>query len=184
MPDFLQPTLVGKRLLLRPLKSDDRNLLFDVASDPMVWELHTARQRHVRATFDLLFDDAMQSGGTLAVFDRQSGKIIGSSRFSMQFCEADEVEIGWTFLSRDYWGGPTNREMKRLMLSHALQYRPRVIFRIATDNMRSRRAIEKIGATLTERTQIAKVEDRDVVHVVYAIDRDDFFASALSREEG
>lgn len=56
------------------------------------------------------------------------------------------VEIGWTFLARAYWGGRYNGEMKRLMLRHAFAAVSRVIFVIGAGNIRSQRAIEKIGA--------------------------------------
>jgi RimJ/RimL family protein N-acetyltransferase len=56
------------------------------------------------------------------------------------------VEIGWTFLVRAHWGGTTNREVKRLMLEHALQSVDRVIFMVGVENYRSQRAVEKLGA--------------------------------------
>ena len=70
--------------------------------------------RHERATFRRYFDGAIESRGAFAVIERVSGRIIGSSRF----CNLDpgrEVEIGWTFLERAFWGGVYNREMKSLM---------------------------------------------------------------------
>lgn len=94
----------------------------------------------------------MRWRGALAVIDRASGAIIGSSRMQAHDpADGGSVEIGWTFLSRDYWGGPFNREMKRLMLAHALQFVERVDFRVGEDNLRSRRAMAKIGGRLSER---------------------------------
>jgi len=55
------------------------------------------------------------------------------------------VEIGWTFLARSYWGGNYNREMKQLMLRHALGFVKRVVFLIGPQNVRSQKAIEKLG---------------------------------------
>lgn len=57
-----------------------------------------------------------------------------------------EVEIGWTFLDRSCWGGRYNREMKQLMLEHAFDVVDAVVFRVHSDNARSRRAVEKLGA--------------------------------------
>jgi RimJ/RimL family protein N-acetyltransferase len=56
------------------------------------------------------------------------------------------VEIGWTFLARSHWGGRYNGEMKTLMLRHAFRFVGTVIFVIGTRNLRSQRAVEKIGA--------------------------------------
>ena len=56
--------------------------------------------------------------------------------------------IGYTFLSRSHWGGAANAEMKRLMLQHAFTDVQEVIFSVAEHNLRSRRAVEKLGAEL------------------------------------
>ena len=81
----------------------------------------------------------------MVAIDTSTGKIIGSSRFHGYDCERKEIEIGWTFLARSYWGGRYNGEMKRLMLEHAFKWVQRVIFVIGPDNRRSQRAVEKIG---------------------------------------
>ena len=78
--------------------------------------------------------------------DAGDGRVIGSSRFNGYNAERSEVEIGWTFLARSHWGGLYNGEMKRLMLRHAFQFVNRVLFLIGPQNLRSQRAIEKIGA--------------------------------------
>jgi len=179
----LQPVLAGPRLLVRPLAPDDREALHAVARDPLLWAMHPAHDRHRRPVFDRLFDDSLASGGALLVVDRASGAAIGSSRFSFQFVEPGEVEIGWTFLAREYWGGPTNRELKRLMLRHAFGGVATAMFRVGEGNLRSRRALEKIGARLlTGRTHRASVAGREVVHVVYTIAREDFRRSPLDLE--
>ena len=51
-----------------------------------------------------------------------------------------------TFLARSHWGGTYNGEMKRLMLAHAFRFVESVLFLIGPRNVRSQRAIEKIGA--------------------------------------
>jgi N-acetyltransferase len=141
----LQPTLEGKLLLLRPLGEDDYPGLFAVASDPLIWEQHPNWDRYKEDVFRDFFRVAMESGGALAAIDRTDGKIIGSSRYFGYDQEKSEVEIGWTFLARKYWGGVYNGEMKQLMLEHAFQFVRRVIFMIGESNIRSRRAVEKIG---------------------------------------
>jgi N-acetyltransferase len=59
--------------------------------------------------------------------------------------ETSEVEIGWTFLARSHWGGKYNREIKQLMLRHAFRFVKRVVFLIGLQNVRSQKAIEKLG---------------------------------------
>lgn len=179
----LQPILTGPSLLLRPLRAEDREALYAVARDPEIWALHPAHDRHQRPVFDRLFDESMESGGALAVIDRSSAAIVGSSRYSFAFTEEGEVEIGWTFLARSYWGGAANRELKRLMLAHAFAHLPRVMFRVGPGNVRSRRALEKIGARLTERTHSAPAAGREACHLIYIVERSDFARSPLAQEE-
>ena len=146
MPFDLQPTLRGDLLELRPLRAEDFDDLFAAASDPLIWEQHPESDRYTEEKFRRYFDGAMQSGGAFAVIDAATGRIIGSSRYHGYDPRASEIEIGWTFLGRDYWGGAHNREMKRLMLDHAFRFVERVVLLIGPDNIRSQRAAEKIGA--------------------------------------
>jgi tRNA-Thr(GGU) m(6)t(6)A37 methyltransferase TsaA len=140
-----QPVLRGDLLELRPLRGDDFDALFEVASDPLIWEQHPEPTRYQESVFRDFFAEAMKSGGALVAIDRATGAIIGSSRYHGYDPERRVVEIGWTFLARAYWGGRYNGEMKRLMLEHAFPFVDRVIFVIGPENRRSQRAVEKIG---------------------------------------
>jgi N-acetyltransferase len=145
MPFDLQPILKGELLELRPLRVDDFEDLYAVASDPLIWEQHPAPDRYQREVFQGFFRDALESGGALIAIDSQSGQVIGSSRFHGYDDAKSEIEIGWTFLARSHWGGIYNREMKQLMLRHAFQFVKSVVFLIGPRNWRSQRAMEKIG---------------------------------------
>ncbi|HTS57931.1 MAG TPA: GNAT family N-acetyltransferase [Terriglobales bacterium] len=145
MPFDFQPTMKGVLVELRPLRPDDWDPLFAVASDPLIWEQHPARDRYKPDVFRAFFREALASGGALTALDRQDGRIFGSSRFHGYNEPAREVEIGWTFLARSHWGGKYNREMKQLMLRHAFQFVERVVFLIGPENLRSQKAIEKLG---------------------------------------
>ncbi len=170
----LQPTLVGDNLLLRPLTGDDWEAMYAVASDPLLWEVHPAWDRYKEPVFREYFAGAMKSRGALAVIDRASGSIIGGSRYANFVPERNEIEIGWSFLARDYWGGTYNREMKTLMLSHAFRFFDSIRFNIGATNVRSRRAIEKIGARL-DGDYIAEAINGvpPVLHVIYRLSRDE-----------
>jgi RimJ/RimL family protein N-acetyltransferase len=144
-PLDLQPTLKGKVVTLRPLSADDFDALYAVAADPLIWEQHPARDRYQKGPFRALFRESLASGGALLVLDAHDGRAIGSSRFCGYDRERSEVEIGWTFLARSHWGGVYNGEMKRLMLDHAFRFVERVVFLVGPENIRSQRAIEKVG---------------------------------------
>ncbi len=141
----LQPNLKGALVELRPLRPDDADDLYAVASDPLIWEQHPARDRYKPGVFGAFFREALASRGALSALDRKNGRIIGSSRFHACNDEASEVEIGWTFLARSHWGGAYNREMKQLMLRHAFRFVKRVVFLIGPQNLRSQKAIGKLG---------------------------------------
>jgi len=145
MPFDLQPHLTGDLLELRPLRAEDFPDLYAVAADPLIWEQHPNSDRYKPDVFAAFFRDALASGGALLATDRADGRVIGSSRFHGYDAAKSEIEIGWTFLARSHWGGVYNGEMKRLMLAHAFRFVERVIFTVATNNMRSRRAVERIG---------------------------------------
>lgn len=145
MPFDLQPTLKGDLLELRPLRAEDFNDLYAVASDPLIWEQHPSSDRYQESVFREFFREAMESGGALISIDSKTREVIGSSRFYGYDPEKSEVEIGWTFLARSRWGGVYNGEMKQLMLDHAFKYVDNVVFLIGPQNIRSRRAVEKIG---------------------------------------
>src|SRR5215510_15798873 len=141
----LQPILKGELLKLRPLRPEDFNDLYAVASDPLIWEQLPIKDRYKEEVFKEFFREALESGGALIAVDSKGGQVIGSSRFHGYDEENSEIEIGWTFLARSHWGGDYNREMKRLMLRHAFKFVKSVIFLIDPQNVRSQRAIEKIG---------------------------------------
>ena len=147
MPFELQPILRSEILELRPLRTDDFEALYAVASDPLIWEQHPNSDRYQADVFRKFFDEALESGGALIALDRKDDRVIGSSRFYGYNPEQSEIEIGWTFLARSHWGGVYNGEMKRLMLSHAFKFVDNVIFTIGANNLRSQRAMEKIGGT-------------------------------------
>ena len=158
-PFDYQPTLEGEILKLRPLEADDFEELFAVASDPKVWEQHPRWDRYKEEVFQPFFEAALESGGALVAIDQKTEKIIGSSRFLAYDPEASEVEIGFTFLGTDYWGGTYNGEMKRLMLGHAFQWVDSVVFLVAPTNVRSQKSVEKIGAVRDgERTDATGLE--------------------------
>jgi RimJ/RimL family protein N-acetyltransferase len=138
-----QPTLTGSLLRLRPLRADDFTALHAAAADPRIWEQHPVKDRHREDVFRPYFETLLRSREALVAVDRATDEIVGMSRFHGYDPERSEVEIGWTFLARTHWGG--NRELKSLMLSHAFRFVRTVVFLVSPDNIRSRRAVEKIG---------------------------------------
>ena len=166
----LQPILDGSRLRLRPLKPSDFEALYAVASDPLIWEQHPCSNRHERAVFEKFFNQALKSRGALSIVDKATKELAGSSRY-YDLDGKKSVAIGFTFLARKYWGGDYNRELKYLMLDHAFGSVTMVIFHVGEKNLRSRRALEKIGAKQTGRLARLKPDGTPDPTVVFELRR-------------
>ena len=144
IPD-LQPTLQSELLILRPMVPEDFPEMYAAASDPLIWEQHPASDRYKKEVFEKFFADALACKGGLAILDKQNGKIIGSSRYYEVNIEKKEVVIGFTFLTREYWGGKYNRDLKSLMMDYAFQFFDSILFHVGAKNLRSQMAMQKIG---------------------------------------
>jgi N-acetyltransferase len=177
--DF-QPTLTGNLIEMRPYVDENFEALYAVASDPLIWEVHPVPERAQRPYFQHNIDDALGDKGGLVAIERSSGEIVGFSRYSQVYVGPDDMEIGWTFLSRHLWGGQHNRDMKQVMVRHALASFPRVIFRVGADNVRSRRAMTKIGGALIPWDETITALGRDMRFIAYEITRESFAAGPLS----
>ena len=176
----LQPTLRGESIELRPLRPEDYDAVYAAASDPLIWEQHPESDRWTEPVFRQFFRGAMESGGAFAIVDRASGRIIGSSRYWNYKPEESEIEVGWTFLERKYWGGATNREIKRLMLRHAFRFVERVILIVGEHNFRSQRAVGKIGGRRERMEPRPSPGGEQRMNVILGIDRVAFERSALA----
>jgi len=171
-PGFdLQPTLQDEILILRPLKEEDLDNLYEVASDPMIWEQHPSKDRCRRDVFELFFKDGIASGGALAVIDKTTAQIIGSTRFHSVNESENAIEIGWTFLARQYWGGRYNKAMKILMVDHSFQFVDNVLFYIDENNVRSQRAVEKMDGKRITALDGVLLEPRSNAAVIYHISK-------------
>ena len=105
----LQPTLKNDLIILRPLREDDFETLYEVAKDPLIWEQHPVKNRYEKNVFEKFFQNAINSGGALVVIDSKNNNIIGSSRYNGYNKDKNEIEIGWSFLARSYWAALTTK---------------------------------------------------------------------------
>ena len=98
--------------------------------------------------------------------------MIGSSRYDNWKPDADEIEIGWTYLARSHWGGAYNAGIKALMLAHIHALVGTVVFTVGETNYRSRRAMEKIGGCLRPGPpELRLMAGEQKPHVIYEIRR-------------
>lgn len=162
----LQPTLIGDSLILTPLQPADWPALAQAASDPLIWQLHPEPERYKPEVFRPVFDSGLASGGAFTIRDKQSGEMLGTTRYyewvpplaggccgdrcaTNSDCNGGSVAIGYTFLVRSRWGGATNTELKQLMLQHAFASVDTVWFHVGSENFRSQKAVQKLGAVFS-----------------------------------
>lgn len=142
----LQPTLANEIITIKPIQKEDFEALFAIASDELLWEQHPNKDRYKKEEFQLFFENAIQSKGAFIVINNKTNEIIGSSRY-YEFNEVEKsIVIGYTFISRAFWGKNYNSSLKELMINYAFQFVNKVYFHVGETNYRSQKAVEKLGA--------------------------------------
>lgn len=155
---------------LIPLNGLDFENIFQVASDPLIWEQHPTKDRYKKEVFQLYFDSAIASKTAFLIIDKSADKIIGCTRYYDFNPDNASIAIGYTFLSRQYWGGQYNKSTKRLLLDYAFQFVNKVYFHIGANNLRSQLAIMKIGATKMNEVNIDHYGE-SLLHFEYIIQK-------------
>ncbi len=146
-------TLTGHWARLEPLAKRHAPDLFQVSQDEEIWQYLPYPMPH---TADEMCGwvssvQQLQARGQVlpfAIVDQATGQAVGSTRY-MDISEQDRhVEIGGTWLGRAYWRTPINTECKYLLLKHAFEELGCIRVQLKTDlrNVRSQRAIERLGA--------------------------------------
>lgn len=165
----LQPTLQNEFIKLVPLKKEDFETLYKIASDPLIWEQHPNKNRWKREVFKNFFEGAIESKGAFLIYDAKTNEAIGSSRFYDHDKENNCVTIGYTFYARSHWGGKYNPSAKHLMMEHAFKNVNSIIFHIGADNIRSQKAIERLGAIKIGEEEMAYYGEDVKLNFVYQI---------------
>jgi RimJ/RimL family protein N-acetyltransferase len=168
----LQPTnLVSEFVELVPLKQSDFEVLYAVASDPLIWEQHPNPDRYKKEVFEVYFKGAIDSGGAFLIKNAESEEVIGCTRFYDYNAEDRSILIGYTFFTRSCWGRGINHAVKHLMLDYAFQFVDKVIFHVGANNIRSQKAIEKLGAVNLGFEEVAYYGEATRTNIVYCIEK-------------
>jgi len=144
--EFSKP-LENEIVLLLPLQNKDFEDLFLVASDKEIWVQHPQNDRWKKEIFRDYFESAIQSNSAYLIKEKINNEIIGCTRF-YNYTPSTSIHIGYTFLAKKYWGGKYNLSVKSLMINFAFKNLNSIFFDVGSLNIRSRKAVEKIGATL------------------------------------
>lgn len=163
-----QPRLENELVILRPLEHSDYEELYQVASDPLIWEQHPVYSRHKREEYDIFFKESMESGKSLVIIDQKNKKIFGSTRYYDYDPENSSVKIGGTFLDRAHWGGSYNFSIKELVLDYAFRIVDKVIFEIAEENIRSQKASSRFGVEEKEHF-MKEIHGKQYPYILYEL---------------
>ena len=168
----LQPTNLKNDLVwLEPLEQRHFDELYLVASDPLIWEQHPNPDRYKLDAFTNYFKGAMESGGAFIIRDASSGIALGSSRYCAYNEANKEIQIGYTFFARSCWGKSINKVVKALMLSHAFNFVDKVAFYVGANNIRSQKAMERIGGIKVREEVVAYFGEPDRLNFRYEINK-------------
>lgn len=170
----IQPTLENELVSLIPLEKHDFEELFDVASDPSVWEQHPNKERYKREVFENFFQGALESKGAFLIIDKETEEVLGSTRF-YDYTEKDHsILIGYTFYGTKSWGKNINSIVKKLMLDYIFQFVDKVIFHVGKDNIRSVKAMIKLGAENLGEEEVAYFGEASKMNVVFQIKKENW----------
>ncbi|GAB0157931.1 GNAT family N-acetyltransferase [Chryseobacterium sp. Alg-005] len=170
----IQPVLENQEYQLIPLQQGDFESLYEVASDPKVWEQHPNKDRYKREVFEIFFKGAIESQGAFKITDKASGEILGSSRY-YDFNEKDNsIFVGYTFYGTNSWGKGVNPQVKKLMLDYIFQYVDKVYFHIGKNNVRSQIALGRLGGKKIAEEEVAYFGEPPKTNFVYEIKKENW----------
>jgi RimJ/RimL family protein N-acetyltransferase len=172
MPFVLQPTSLHDDLIkIVPLEENDFEKLYEVASNPLVWEQHPNPNRYKRAVFENYFKGAIESKGAFLILDAVTNETVGCSRYYDLNQEDHSVLIGYTFIGIKFWGKGYNKALKKIMLEYAFQFVDKVYFHVGASNYRSQKAIEKIGAVKVDEFEVEYYGESSKLNFIYMINK-------------
>jgi len=168
----VQPVLENEEFQLIPLQQGDFESLYEVASDPKVWEQHPNKDRYKKEVFENFFTGAMESKGAFKIIDKATGDVLGSSRYYDFDEEDNHIFIGYTFYGTKSWGKGINPQVKKLMLDYIFQFVDKVHFHIGKENFRSQTALERLGGQKIAEEEVAYFAEPTRTNFVYEITKE------------
>lgn len=170
----VQPVLENEEFQLIPLQQGDFESLYEVASDPKVWEQHPNKDRYKREVFQNFFTGAIESKGAFKIMEKATGDVLGSSRYYDFDKEDNHIFIGYTFYGTKSWGKGINPQVKKLMLDYIFQFVDKVHFHIGKENFRSQTALERLGGQKIAEEKVAYFAEPSRTNFVYEIKKEDW----------
>lgn len=169
MPFDTQQVLENNEVILKPLIDEYYKPLLNTSLDPILWEHHPISNAYTTEGFDKFYKEA-KAIGSLVIIDKIKDKVIGSTRFYNYNELEKSVVIGHTFIAREYWGSGYNKSIKKLMLDYAFTHVNKVVFYVVEENIRSQKALEKLGA-VAKGNITRNYEGKELKCILFEIDK-------------
>lgn len=161
-------------ILLRPLQAEDMENFAKLTADKQMWVYFT-NDLSDRAELEKWVNDALlqKENHTRLPFSivyKKTGNIIGSTSFGNISYRDKRIEIGWTWLSKDYQGKGINEKIKYLMLHYCFEHQDFLRVECKTDvlNIPARKALIRISMTeegiLRSHTLMTHNRRRDTIY--------------------
>jgi RimJ/RimL family protein N-acetyltransferase len=173
----IQSILENDKIALFPLLEKDFEDLYEIGSDPKIWEQHPNKDRWKKEVFKTFFEGAIKSGGAFKIIDKRNGKVIGSTRFYDYNKQENSILIGYTFYSIQSWGKGINNSVKTIMLNYAFQFVSRVYFHVGEDNIRSQIAISRLKARKIGEQEVTYFGEQPKQNYVYELNKNEWFSN-------
>lgn len=144
-------TLQTTKVILRPMEENDFNFFYELAQDEDVWKyftLNLADKNHLRKWMDAAFaDKAANTRRPFTIIEKLSNKVAGSMSMGNISVHDLRLEIGWSWLGKEFRGTDVNRHSKYSLMKYAFDVLnfERVEFKTDVLNSRARKGLEKIG---------------------------------------
>jgi len=177
------PKLENEAVLLQPLEERDYPALYDLGRDPKIWEQHPQSDRWQEEVFRRFFDEGIRSRGAYRIIEKSSGSLAGTTRIYDADASQGTIKVGYTFLATRFWGTGLNRKVKELLLNELFSNFQSVFFEIGSRNLRSRIAIERLGARLVEEEKREGAASGEPARLLYRIPREEWMSRGGSARD-
>ncbi len=145
--------LYGDAVKLEPLDPAHADDLLAAGADPEIWRYMPIPQPNSVAEVRKWIDEAWKLAATgdqlpFAILDPETGRAVGSTRYLEIHRNWRTLEIGWTWLAASVQRSAVNTETKLMLLKHAFEDQGALRVQFKTDgrNLRSQKALERLGA--------------------------------------
>ncbi|MEC1550773.1 GNAT family N-acetyltransferase [Bacillus rugosus] len=169
--------LTGKQVQVVPMDKSHIQGLYEAANDENIWT-HLPKTITTLHDMEAFVEEALQTKESGAecpfvIIHRETGKIVGTTRFLYMSSASRSLEIGWTWFHPSVWGTSFNTECKYVLLQYCFEQLNTIRVQFKTDerNIRSQKAIERLGAVRegTLRNQMIRKDGTFRNSVFYSI---------------